>query len=185
VLPLPNKQRLAPKAVLSHVEDPDARVRLKALIALQKLPSPMPRPPRQFVKSLSNAERSVRLESAFMGVAAQNPAQFIEAAFDSARPLILLIWSRIFRAQIGTNRMLPVAGQLVILISSNPTPLTCSNWRSWISIARTLRPETRPNGHRNCVRPFVRYSLIQSRTSGTRVAARRPVGQRQWDGFGN
>ncbi len=129
-------------AVINRINDPNPRVRLEAIIALGQVGID-----QKSIHTLMDAYPGLKdpwLESAFVGVAAMNPRQFIASALDSSNADAFTNLVAQLAGQIGDKQDAADAAQLIILIASKPAAADGLKEVGLESLTRELKPETIP-----------------------------------------
>ncbi len=143
-LPLTGGAGLQPElrdAVFRRVSDRDQRVRLKALIALATL-GVAP----QTVPALLQSYPGLNdpwLESAFAGMATQNPEPFIAAALDSGNPGLKSLVAQL-GGQLAAKEDPDAAARLVTLVAAKPASADALKEALLESLTRELKPGVVP-----------------------------------------
>lgn len=131
-------------AVAARANDSDPRVRLEALIALGRSPSNIkPSEMQALIEAYPNL-KDQWLESAFLGVANQNPEQFIEAALNSAHAEGFATLVYHLAGDVADRQDAAVAAKLLVLASSKPSSVDGLKLAILESLSRQLKPETVP-----------------------------------------
>ena len=129
-------------SVLARLNDPDARVRLKALILLQSMPADA-----QMAAKVVESYPTLKdrwLESAFMGIVAQSPDPFIAAAFNSSHAADFAEVVSHLAGQIGDRQDAAAAARLVTLLAARPAANDPLKEAALESLTRNLRQEIIP-----------------------------------------
>src|SRR5439155_16210367 len=164
--------------ILTYLQDPDARTRLEALIALGYLP-----PDETIGKALVEIypeQKDPWLESAALGVASAEPLLFVEAAFHAREPAFLAPFvSQVVRL-LANRQDAAQAAKLVALLAKQPANTDGLKQVALESLAATLKPGVVPAWSSDIQSAF--KSLLASSHPGLSGAAL-PLAAR-WDGAG-
>ncbi len=140
---LAGPERKLRAAILNRINDPNQRVRLKAIIALGRVGII----DRYGMRTLMDAYPGLKdpwLESAFAGAAWLNPEQFIAAALDSSNTDAFTNLVAQLAGQIGDKQDAARAAQLIVLIASKPASADRLKEIVLEALTHDLKPETVP-----------------------------------------
>src|SRR5437899_2052933 len=130
-------------ALLSRLSDPDARVRLAAVIALGSLPS-LTREVQSALIAAYPAFKDPWTESAVAGVAAKAPVDFISAALAANDPESLKSLVANLSAQIAARQDAAGSAQLVVAMAAAPGAADALKQAVVENLAKSLKVETAP-----------------------------------------
>ncbi len=130
-------------ALLSRLSDPDARVRLEAIIALGSLPA-LSREAQLALIAAYPAFKDPWTESAVAGVAGKAPVEFISAALaandpDSLKSLVVNL-----SAQIAARQDAAGSARLVVAMAATPSTGDALKQAVLENLAKGLKVETAP-----------------------------------------
>ena len=130
------------RAVTDHINDPNPRIQLEALIALGNLGvDPM------VIRTLVGVYPALKdqwLESAAMGVAAKAPLEVIEAVLDSGKVSDFAGLVGQLSSQIGEQGDVTLAAKMVVSFSTKPASGDGLKVIALENLTRSLKPDAAP-----------------------------------------
>ncbi len=129
--------------VLAHMEDPDPRVRLEAIIALQYFD--VDNQDAQAIVSRFPYLKDKYLESAALGVAGKDPLLFVEAAFNAREPAFVAPFVSHVVRLLANQQDAGQADKLVALLARQPAAADGLKQVALESLAANLKPGVVPS----------------------------------------
>lgn len=140
-IPAPKRNDMA-AGVLKRVNDSNSRVRLQAINALANFDS-TPEIRQTLLEAYPGLDNAW-LESAVVGVAAQTPVEFIEAAASSKKPADLESLVNQLSTQLASKQDAALAAKVVLALAEKPSHSDVLKKVAMENLAKTLKPEVVP-----------------------------------------